>query len=143
MPLAPLGTQVIIQEKPTARVTWASHGVNGWYLGPSMNHYRYHHVYVTNTRGERDSDFIEFFQNNTPLSYKYSAEKAIIAARELAYALQNPSPQAPFSNICESQLVAIGKLSKIFTKSADDRKSTAGPPQQQTDHTDANIPKKL
>ena len=60
-PLAPPGTQVIIHEKPTAIGTWEPHGVKGWYLGPSMNHYRYHHVYTTNKRGERDSDCVEFF----------------------------------------------------------------------------------
>ena len=38
-PLAPPSTQVIIHENTTVRGTWASHGVKGWYLGPSMNHY--------------------------------------------------------------------------------------------------------
>ena len=50
-PLPPPGKQVIIHENPTVRGTWASHGVKGWYLGPSTNHYRCHHVYVTKTRG--------------------------------------------------------------------------------------------
>ena len=45
-PLALPGRQVIIQEKPDVRGTWASHGVKGWYLGPSMNHFMYHRVYV-------------------------------------------------------------------------------------------------
>ena len=61
-----------------------------------MNHYQRHHVYATKTRGEQDSDCVEFFSHNTPLPYKYSAENAIIAARELAYALKNPAPQVPF-----------------------------------------------
>ena len=95
-----------------------------------MKHYRCRHVYVTNKKGERESDCVEFFPHNTPLPYKYSAENAIIVARELAYALKNPSPQAPFSNIFESQLVAIEQLYKIFTTEADDGKSTADPPQQ-------------
>ena len=98
-------------------------------------------TYVTNTRGERDSDCVEFSPHNTPLPYKYSAENSIIAAQELSYALQNPAPQAPFSNIGKSQLVAIEQLSKIFTKAADDRKSTADPPQKQAYHTAAGIPK--
>ena len=106
-PLAPPDTQVIINEKPTVRGTWAPHGFKGWYLGTLMNHYRCHHVYVTNTIGERDSDWVEFFPHNTPLPLKSSAENSIIAAQELAYALQNPAPQAPFSNIDKSQLVAI------------------------------------
>ena len=101
-PLALPGTQVIIHEKPMVRGTWAPHGVKGWYLGPSMNHYRFHHVYITKKRVERDSEYVEFSPHNTPLPYKYSAENAIIAAGELAYALQNPAPQAQFSNIGKS-----------------------------------------
>ena len=106
-----------------------------------MNHYLCHHVYVTKTRGEIDSDCVEFFPHNTTLPYKSSAENSIIAARELAYALQNPAPQAPFSNIGESQLVAIETLSKIFTKASKDRKSTTDPPHKQAYHTPASIPK--
>ena len=75
-PLAPPGTQVIIHEKPTLRGTWSPHGVKGWYLGPSMNHYRCHHVFITKTRGERDSDCVDFFPHNTPLPYKSSADNA-------------------------------------------------------------------
>ena len=53
--LAPPGTHIIVHEKPTVRGTWASHGVKGWYIGPSMEHYRCYHVYITKTGGERDS----------------------------------------------------------------------------------------
>ena len=105
-----------------------------------MNHYCCHHVYFTKTRGERDSDCVEFFLHNTPLPYKSSAENAIIAARELAYALHNPAPQAPFSNIGESQLVAIETLYNIFTKAADDGKRTTDSPHNQSDHTAASVP---
>ena len=59
-PLAVPGTQVIINEKPTVRGMWESYGVKEWYLGPSMNHYRCHHVCVTKTRGKRDSDCVYF-----------------------------------------------------------------------------------
>ena len=83
---------------------------------------------------------MSFFPHNTPLPYESSAENAIIAAQELAYALQNPTPQAPFSNIGESQLVEIEKLFKIFIKADDDRKSTKDPPHKQSYHTAASIP---
>ena len=43
-PLDPPGTQIIVHEKPTVRETLSEHGVKGWYLGPSMEHYRCHHV---------------------------------------------------------------------------------------------------
>ena len=57
--------------------------------------------------------------------------------------MKNPAPQAPFSNIGDSQLAAIEQLYKIFTKAADNAKSTADPPQQQAEQTDDIIPQKL
>ena len=66
-PLSPPGTKLIVHEKPKVRRTWASHGVKWWYLGPSMEHYICHCVYVTKTRGESDSYCVDFFPHNTPL----------------------------------------------------------------------------
>ena len=51
---------------------------------------------------------------------------------ELAHALKNSAPQAPFSNIGVSQMVAIEQLYEIFSKVADNVKKRAYPPQQQT-----------
>ena len=80
-PLAPLGTQLIIHEKQTLRGMWASHGVKGWYLGPSMSHYRYQHVYVTKTRGEQDSDCVDFshiiLHSSTILPQKMSSSRRV------------------------------------------------------------------
>jgi hypothetical protein len=35
-PLAPPGTQVIAHEKPDQRASWDPHGVDGYYLGPTL-----------------------------------------------------------------------------------------------------------
>jgi hypothetical protein len=48
-PVAPPGSRVIFHEKPRQRKTWAPHGVNGFYLGPAMERYRYHRVYCSMT----------------------------------------------------------------------------------------------
>ncbi|CAJ1962020.1 unnamed protein product [Cylindrotheca closterium] len=39
-PMAPSGTKVIVYETPTQRSTWAPHGLNGFYVGPAIDHYR-------------------------------------------------------------------------------------------------------
>ena len=130
MPIAPPGIQVMIHEKPAVRETWSSHGVKGWYLGPSMNHYRFHYVYVTKKIVEHDSDCVEFFPRNNPLPYNSSSENVIIAAHGLFHALKNPAPQAPFSNISDSQMVSIEQLSYIFSNVADNLHQIADPPQQ-------------
>jgi hypothetical protein len=38
-PLAPLGCKAVIYEDSNIRGSWASRGVDGWYLGPSRDHY--------------------------------------------------------------------------------------------------------
>ena len=108
-----------------------------------MNHYSCHHVYVTKTRGERESYCVEFLPHNTPLPYNYFSENVIIAAHELAHALRNPAPQAPFSNIGNSQMAAIEKLSDIFSKVADNLHQRADPPQQRPVTKSAIIPHKV
>ena len=50
-PLAPLGCKVKINEKPHKRLTYASHSVGGWYLGPAVHHYRCYTCYNIDTGG--------------------------------------------------------------------------------------------
>ena len=38
-PLVPPGTKFVVHENPKKRASWAAHGVDGWYLGPAMDHY--------------------------------------------------------------------------------------------------------
>jgi hypothetical protein len=55
-PLAPLGTKVVVHLKPDQRPSWAYHGEEGWYVGPSMEHYRCVKCYLPATSRERDVD---------------------------------------------------------------------------------------
>jgi hypothetical protein len=59
--LAPPSTKVLIHETPNRRCTWAVHGVDGWYVGGSPEHYRCYRVYATKTRAERIARTMEFF----------------------------------------------------------------------------------
>jgi hypothetical protein len=60
-PLAPLGTRAIIYEDSDTRASWAPHGLDVWYLGPSKDHYRCHIYYVPETKGCRTSGLAELF----------------------------------------------------------------------------------
>ena len=58
----PPGTRVIVHEKPTQRRTWAWHSVDGWYIGPAMDHYQCYRVWIPSTHTERIADTIQFFR---------------------------------------------------------------------------------
>jgi hypothetical protein len=45
-PLAPPGTQIIAHEKPDQRASWDPHGLDGYYLCPSLDHYRCYQVHI-------------------------------------------------------------------------------------------------
>jgi hypothetical protein len=51
-PVAPPGAHVVFHEKPQQRRTWAPHGIDGFYLGPAMEHYRCHRIYCSSTGKE-------------------------------------------------------------------------------------------
>ncbi len=38
-PLAPPGCKAVIYEAPESRGSWASHGTDTWYVGPSVDQY--------------------------------------------------------------------------------------------------------
>ena len=58
---APIGVKVSIHGRASVMQSWATHEVNGWCIGPAMEHYIYHKVYASKKKGERIADTIEFF----------------------------------------------------------------------------------
>jgi hypothetical protein len=115
-PLPPLGTRFIAHEKTDQRASCDPHGVDGYYLGPTLDQYRCYQVHATKTKGTRIVDTAEFFPSKLSMpntSLKYLAS---IAALELSNALQNPPPAAPFSHIGTAQLQAMRQLSDTFMR---------------------------
>ena len=66
-PLAPLGCKAMVYEDGDTRGSWASRGVDGWYLGPSLDHYRCDIYYIPETRGYRVSGSTELFPQHCQL----------------------------------------------------------------------------
>jgi hypothetical protein len=56
MPLAPLGTKALVYNNPATCASWAPHATDGFYVGPTINHYRCLRFYIPLTRCFRFSD---------------------------------------------------------------------------------------
>jgi hypothetical protein len=108
-PLAPPGTKVIIHEKPDRLGSWSPHGLNGWYVGPAMEHYHAHRVYCSTTGHERISDTVDFFPKHCKVSGLSSADAATIAALDLMNALTDPTPITPFKQPGTDRMQEIKK----------------------------------
>jgi hypothetical protein len=72
--LAPFGTRAIIYKDSDVRASWAPHGLDAWYLGPSKDHYCCHHYCVPRTMGYRISGSANLFSQHCqePLYSHYS-----------------------------------------------------------------------
>jgi hypothetical protein len=60
-PMAPCGTAVLIHEAPQIRQSWAPHGLNGFYLGPALDHYRAYRIFVVASNQPRITDTVAWF----------------------------------------------------------------------------------
>ena len=48
-PMVPPGTRVIVSDKHGNHISWRYPGTQGWYISPSLDHYRYMQCYTPTT----------------------------------------------------------------------------------------------
>eukprot|EP00984_Skeletonema_dohrnii_P002769 scaffold955_cov79-Skeletonema_dohrnii-CCMP3373.AAC.11 len=60
-PMAPPGTKAVVYESPDQRTSWGTRGVDAWYCGPALDHYRNCRFYVPATRSYRTSGSFDLF----------------------------------------------------------------------------------
>lgn len=87
-PIAPAGIKVLIHDKPAARASWAPHGVQGFYLGPALQHYRCFQVYNTATSTTRITDTVQWFPHGFLMPDPSPHDNAVAAIADLSKALQ-------------------------------------------------------
>ena len=115
-PLAPPGCKVIAYEGPSQRGTWHDRGTEGWYIGPSREHYRIHIIYIPKTHATRIGDpSTEFFPHDIATPKSDPRDNATNAALKLAEALTTKIPNLPYEALGDEQLNAIKQLSDIFS----------------------------
>ena len=66
-PIAPVGTKVVAFEGPEQRGTWAPHGIDGFYTGPALSHYRCYTVFIPTTVTTRVVDTLTWFPSTCPM----------------------------------------------------------------------------
>ena len=116
-PLAPIGTRVIVHENSQQRGTYGPHGVDGWYVGPGMEHYRCYTCYISKTGGERHSETVDFFPKKYSVPNLLSREIIHSAALDLIKALKTPHPPSVL-NVGNEQLRALETLTEIFQQTS-------------------------
>ena len=107
---------MVVHEKPAVFGSWEIWGIDGWYLGHALHHYRCFEFFLNNTAHSRIVDTIEFSPHHFTMPFTSSSDNAMEAAKQLAHDLQNPAPTAPFSQLGDSTMAAIEQLSLLLKK---------------------------
>ena len=113
-PLAPPGIKCQIHEKLNQRKSWAHHSVDGFYLGPAMQHYCCFKVFVTKTNAQRISDAVEFFPTTIHIPETSTLEQIKHSVNDLLHVHQNPQPKTPFLDFGSTQTNALKHLAELF-----------------------------
>jgi hypothetical protein len=122
-PIAPVGTLVVVHEKPAQRASWAPHGLKGFYLGPALKHYRSWRTWIIGTQSLRISDTLAWFPN--PLILPGSSPHEMLHAsitdftRVLHLLLTNSNlistDQMPFTSAISTATQSLTDLANMFT----------------------------
>jgi hypothetical protein len=93
-PFAPVGCKAILYKNGNTRGLWASRGVNGWYLGPLMDHYHYNVYYILETCAYRNSGSTELFPQHCRLPDMYPHQHLCTLTNKLSK-LSPPAKATP------------------------------------------------
>ena len=67
--MVPPGTKVIVHKKSSDRLLWGYHGIEGWYIGPAMDHYRCLKIYIPKTHSTIIAETVAFIPTNIPFPH--------------------------------------------------------------------------
>ena len=90
-PLAPLGCALQFHNKPGKRKSWGEHSSDGFYVGPALEHYRCHRVWVKATRAIRVTDTVFFKHKYITQPTVTPADAIVKAYQDLLHAIQGIS----------------------------------------------------
>ena len=117
-PLAPPGTKVVIHEKPQQRSSWAFHGVDGWYIGPSPNHYRCVRCFLPQSRRERDADTVSFHPHAIEFPAVSTLDYLKQASDDILNILCNPQQAFPYLEGGDQTKNAYVQIATLLNRAA-------------------------
>ena len=97
-PIAPFGTAVLVFETPTQRASWGYHGLDGFFLGPALDHYQTFRTWVTSTDSPRSTTSLAWFPRKFKMPGSSPVEMIINAVSDLAAALTKASASGPIAS---------------------------------------------
>ena len=125
-PIAPAKTKIVAYAGPDQRASWDPHGVDGFYVGPALQHYRCYNVYITATKRTRLTDTLSWHPHAVTMPGASTEEVIVEAARALKDAIiqhsRTPAPHSisrqPHAPLPDAVRTTIQELNNLFTAPA-------------------------
>ena len=136
-PIAPPGTKVVAHVAADTRTPFGVHGAVGWYIGPSLEHYRCWKCYIPDTMQERDVLKADFFPTKVTFP-SFTRDDYLKQTAEDMYSLLTGSPALPSGHSSPSLSFGPPVLNAL-SRIADILRRAVRPP---THHTIAPPPSK-
>ena len=94
-PMAPPGTRVIVHNKPGNQRSWFHHGTTGWYIGPSLDHYRCMQCYIPSTGIVIITDTLQYIPKAFALPKTTTEDYLQQAIGDIISIMKNPPKTLP------------------------------------------------
>ena len=117
-PMAPPGTKVLVHEKSNNRGTWSPHGIPGWYIGPTLEHYRCVKCYIPRTNNIRISDTVQYFPHSIALPEVTMEDYLKQATTDILSVLKTKPTFVPTLSYGDDTQNAIEQIAKLLSRKA-------------------------
>ena len=126
--MASPGIRVLVHEKPDRRGTWDPHGVDGWCMGPSLNHYRCYKTHITKTKGERITDTLCWFPHYVKMPSSSNLDYLAATTKDLLTSTKQLNQDSPLDPFTDSEKQTMENFAKIF----ENKTQSKDPPPNET-----------
>ena len=113
-PFLPLGTQIIVHEKPDKRRTWAPRGTDAWYIGPAMEHYRCLDCYIPSTHSTRIADTVELIPSFIPIPKTSTEDYLRQSVDDILSIISSPTTNIPSLKFGSNTTNAIKQIAQVL-----------------------------
>jgi hypothetical protein len=113
MPLAPLGTKVLVYNDPATRASWVLHATDGFYVGPANNHYNCLCFYILSTQSFRFVDMWRLYPAHCQVPVMSKQDKTLLTVADLFKQLGRTIPTTASTKL--KHLAVIRQLSTIMS----------------------------
>ena len=106
-PLAPPNTKVIVHEKTDNLRYCSPHGTYGWYIGPSMEHYRCVKKFIPTTSSVHNVDTLTLFPASIPFPKMETEDYLRQSFGNILAILIKPKTQLHFLTYGETTTIVV------------------------------------